>query len=96
MLKLQSHYSLILTTVVLAWQPTKDQASRRANNAVLNISGGDRLRSNSIMLAISKNTTHKSQLRGKRKISAAKGWGKVTLDRCFSCNIFVVNVAHRY
>ena len=40
MLKLQSHYSLILTTVVLAWQPTKDQASRRANNAVLNVSGG--------------------------------------------------------
>ena len=39
---------------------------------------------------------HKSQLRGKRKISAAKGWGKVTLDRCLSCNIFVVNVAHQY
>ena len=40
MLKLQSHYSPILTPVVLAWQPTKDQASRRALNAVLNISGG--------------------------------------------------------
>ena len=40
MLKLQTHYSLILTTVALAWQPTKDQASTKANNAVANISGG--------------------------------------------------------
>jgi len=40
MLKLQRHYSLILTTVALVWQPTKDQASTKADNAVLNISWG--------------------------------------------------------